>query len=179
MQANVPEGYESARKTFLAVSIACMAIYWPIPDFKGRTFKLCVLTRWDVNFCVRSSQLRRCGRRTIPNAECIVTTTDFCIQMCSDVIHTEEDEQKWIRTWVRRVATHAAITRSAHIQAYGVEMRFASLEFLFRDSHCGLFREIFPLFFFFPRAFNPAIFCYQPIGNELAFPKRRSPCQTN
>ena len=35
-----------------------MAIYWPTPGFKGRTFKLCVLTRWDFNFCVRSSPLR-------------------------------------------------------------------------------------------------------------------------
>ena len=34
-----------------------MAIYWPTPDFKGRTFKLCVLTRWNFNFCVRSSPL--------------------------------------------------------------------------------------------------------------------------
>ena len=35
-----------------------MAIHWPTPDLKGRTFKLCVLTRWDFNFCVRSSPLR-------------------------------------------------------------------------------------------------------------------------
>ena len=35
-----------------------MAIYWPTPGFKGRTFKLCVLTRCDVNFCVRSSPLQ-------------------------------------------------------------------------------------------------------------------------
>ena len=35
-----------------------MAIYWPTPGFKGRTFKLCVFTRWDCNFCVRSSPLR-------------------------------------------------------------------------------------------------------------------------
>ena len=28
---------------------------------KGRTFKLCVLTRWDFNFCVRSSPLREQG----------------------------------------------------------------------------------------------------------------------
>ena len=35
-----------------------MAIYWPTPGLKGRTFKLCVLTRWDFNFCVRSSPLR-------------------------------------------------------------------------------------------------------------------------
>ena len=46
------------RKKSLAVSVACMAIYWPTPGFKGRTFKLCVLTRWDFNFCVRSSPLR-------------------------------------------------------------------------------------------------------------------------
>ena len=35
-----------------------MVIYWPTPGFKGRTFKLCVLTRWDFDFCVRSSPLR-------------------------------------------------------------------------------------------------------------------------
>ena len=41
----------------MAVSVACMAIYTTL-GFKGRTFKLCVLTRWDLNFCVRSSPLR-------------------------------------------------------------------------------------------------------------------------
>ena len=46
----------------LAVSVACMVIYWPTPGFKGRTFKLCVLTRWDFNFCVRSSPLRGLGQ---------------------------------------------------------------------------------------------------------------------
>ena len=35
-----------------------MALYWPTPGFKGRKFKLCVLTRWGFNFCVRSSPLR-------------------------------------------------------------------------------------------------------------------------
>ena len=38
-----------------------MAIYWPTPGFKRRTFKLCVLTRRDLNFCVRSSLLWYCG----------------------------------------------------------------------------------------------------------------------
>ena len=47
----------------MAVSVACMAIYWPTPGFKGRTFKLCVLNRWDFNFCVRSSPLRDGARR--------------------------------------------------------------------------------------------------------------------
>ena len=28
---------------------------------RGRTFELCVLTRWDFNFCVRSSPLRGAG----------------------------------------------------------------------------------------------------------------------
>ena len=35
-----------------------MAIYWPTPGFKGRTFKLFVPTRWDFNFCIRSYPLR-------------------------------------------------------------------------------------------------------------------------
>ena len=38
-----------------------MAIYRHTPGFKGRTFKLCVLTRWDFNFCARSSPLRGSG----------------------------------------------------------------------------------------------------------------------
>ena len=45
MQVNGPEGLKWARKKFLAVSVACMAIYWPTPGFKVRTFKLCVLIR--------------------------------------------------------------------------------------------------------------------------------------
>ena len=35
-----------------------MAIYWPIPGFKGRTFTLCVLNRRNFNFWVRSCPLR-------------------------------------------------------------------------------------------------------------------------
>ena len=38
-------------------------VYWPTPGFKGRRFKLCVITRWGFNFCVRSSSLR--GHRQI------------------------------------------------------------------------------------------------------------------
>ena len=38
-----------------------MAIYLPTPGFKGKTFKLCVLTTGDFNFCVRSSPLRGFG----------------------------------------------------------------------------------------------------------------------
>ena len=39
-----------------------MAIYWPTQGFKGRTFKLCVLTRWDFNFYVRRSPPRESKR---------------------------------------------------------------------------------------------------------------------
>ena len=40
-----------------------MAVYWPTPGFKERTFQLCVLNRWDFNFCVQSSPLRVIGKR--------------------------------------------------------------------------------------------------------------------
>ena len=47
-----------------------MAIYWPTPGFKGRTFKLCVLTRWDFNFCVHSSPLRgKAKKKTAVNIQ--------------------------------------------------------------------------------------------------------------
>ena len=46
------KGKKFARKKPLAGCVACMAIYRPTPDLKGRTFKLCILIRWDLNFCV-------------------------------------------------------------------------------------------------------------------------------
>ena len=52
------KGRSKHGKKSLAVNVACMTMYWPTPGFKGRTFTLCVLTRWDFNFCVRSSPLR-------------------------------------------------------------------------------------------------------------------------
>ena len=57
MLVNGLEGQKLARKKSPTVSVACMAIYWPTPGFKGRTFKLCVLNRWDFNFCIHSSPL--------------------------------------------------------------------------------------------------------------------------
>ena len=63
MQVNGPEGQKEARKKSLAVSVACMVIYCPTKGLKGRTFKLCVLTRRDFNFCVRRSPLRGCNSR--------------------------------------------------------------------------------------------------------------------
>ena len=51
-----------------------MAIYWPTPGLKGRTFKLCVLTRWDFNFCVRSSSLRGFRERMRKNVSIVDRT---------------------------------------------------------------------------------------------------------
>ena len=39
-----------------------MAIYWPTPGLKGRTFKLCVLTRWDL---ISASAAPHCGVLTV------------------------------------------------------------------------------------------------------------------
>ena len=70
---------EISKEETLAVSEACMATYWPTPGFKGRTFKLCVLTRWDFNFCVRCSPLWEWDEavsRMSLNA-CLSTTVNF------------------------------------------------------------------------------------------------------
>ena len=45
-------------KKSLAISVACMAVCRPTPGFKGRTFRLCVLTRWDFN---SASAAPHCG----------------------------------------------------------------------------------------------------------------------
>ena len=52
MQVNGPEGLK-----YLAVGVACKAIYGPAPGLKGRTFELRVFNRCVFNFCVRSTPL--------------------------------------------------------------------------------------------------------------------------
>ena len=47
----------SSRKKSLKVGEACMAISWPTPGFKERTFEFWVLNRWAFNFCVRITPL--------------------------------------------------------------------------------------------------------------------------
>ena len=71
----------------LAVNVACMAIYWPTPGFKERTFKLCVLKKWDFNFCVRSSLLRgsrvECPRKiTSFQNMCYCFVSGFAFRNC-------------------------------------------------------------------------------------------------
>ena len=61
-----------------------MALYWLTPGFKGRTFKLCVLTRWDFNFCVRSSPLR--GTMNIPDSHPLVFYSDTAYPNTSHVM---------------------------------------------------------------------------------------------
>ena len=53
-----------------------MAIYWPTLGFNGRTFKLCVLTRWDFNFCVCGSRLRDWTRKHKIKQVTLLTFTD-------------------------------------------------------------------------------------------------------
>ena len=52
-----------------------MVLYWPTPGFRGRTFKLCVLTRWDFNFCVRGSPLQGNGN----NIRCCCSSVCTCV----------------------------------------------------------------------------------------------------
>ena len=61
-----------------------MAIYRPTPDFKGRTFKLCVLTRWDFNFCVRSSPLR--GQKDRDSKKDRVRKSETCSQLVGQLV---------------------------------------------------------------------------------------------
>ena len=35
-----------------------MAIFWPTPSFKGKTFELWVINRWVFNFCIHSTPLQ-------------------------------------------------------------------------------------------------------------------------
>ena len=57
---------KQGRNKSLAVSVACMAIYWPTPGFKGRTYKLCALNGLNFNFCVRSSPQRGQQKGDVP-----------------------------------------------------------------------------------------------------------------
>ena len=62
-----------------AVSVARMAIYWPTPGFKDRTCKLCVLTRWDFNFCIRSSPLQGRFSECQPRNKIWPPERDWCV----------------------------------------------------------------------------------------------------
>ena len=109
MQMNRPEGVKLAWEKSLAVSAACMATYWPTPGFKGRTFKLCVLTRGDLNFCVRSSPLRGTYTRMLTSVWYYTDPSDF---NCSVVIHDYPVEMKRC-VWIRLFVIHASFELAA------------------------------------------------------------------
>ena len=67
-----------------------MAIYWLTPDFKGRTFKLCVLTRWDFNFCVRSSPLRE----SLTVVVVVVVAVVVVVVAAAVAVAVEEEEEE-------------------------------------------------------------------------------------
>ena len=60
-----------------------MAIYWPTPGFKGRTFKLCVLTRWDFNSCVHSSPLQGYVNKRFTKSVVILLQPLMWLYVCS------------------------------------------------------------------------------------------------
>ena len=74
---------------------------------KGRTFKLCVLTRWDFNFCVRSSPLRGKGKAAgvgniLPElvqagAEAVITALTT---ICNKIWQTGEWPTPWTQSLI-------------------------------------------------------------------------------
>ena len=99
---------EISKKKSLAASVVSMAIYWPTQGFKGRTSKLCVLTRWDFNFYVHSSPLREVNAK---DAFCVFISnmikhmmsreTD-CTENNNVVPHNFQSERRYLhhQTWV-------------------------------------------------------------------------------
>ena len=104
MQVNGLEGRNKARKKFLTVSVACMAIYWPTQGFKRRTFKLRVLNRWDINFCVRSSPLRGCYRWR-------------CLQGWSRTFGWIYNRWRHLQDWWGSWRCETSLPRAGHYQA--------------------------------------------------------------
>ena len=84
-----------------------MAICRPTPGFKGRTFNMCVLTKWDFNFCIRSSPLRGW----------LSAAATRKMGSCG------------------RFRNYASRMNSAYTLASRVEIRLADLE-TFRGKHC-------------------------------------------
>ena len=83
---------EISKEEILAVSVTCMAIYWPTPAFQGRTCKLCGLNRWDFNFCIHSSLLQG-----IFNMHTNVNTCDST----QGAVWTPYQSQHWKLNWER------------------------------------------------------------------------------
>ena len=83
----------------MVFSLLCMAIYWPTPGLKGRTFKLCVLTRWDFNFCVRSSPLRDQIKVSYRyNILCYLYNVCACDQQYYYMVAEENRQKLWVKT---------------------------------------------------------------------------------
>ena len=82
-----------------------MARYWPTLGFKRRTFKLCVLIRWDFNFCTHNSPLLGTGIRDLKEMmqtmiqqnkiEKKIKTLNFASQMMECLI---PDDHKYCNT---------------------------------------------------------------------------------
>ena len=89
-----------------------MATYWPTPGLKGKTFKLCVLTRWDFNF--RSSPLRGAGTQhgDLPQLSVMMSRVTYSILRAhtgtgvSHSQHKKNSRDVWGKNadeWTKRV----------------------------------------------------------------------------
>ena len=142
-----------------------MALYWPTPGLKGRTFKLCVLTRWDFNFCARSSPLRETkqGIFKIPH-----TLSTCCARAGWDVhwlVRTSADLEEQRRFfivprhggWTHTSCFHRAAVQQAYVitdvsnikaQAYTSPTQWNPLKYragtinISPFSHCFVSKEL-------------------------------------
>ena len=87
---------KQGRNKSLAVSVACMAIYWPTPGFKGRTFKLCVLTRRDFNFCICSSPLWEIKLHRLTDCKCALN-----YKLCFECGWAQNKHMSKSTCWIR------------------------------------------------------------------------------
>ena len=114
-----------------------MAVYCPTPGFKGRTFKFCVLIRWDFNFCVRSSPLQRTKikSRNFPHCFCVLLTSIQSGRLHPNT-HTPFTQQSRSRLTMplprHSVGTYQVTSSHATRQGTLSHSRLSSLR------HCGL-----------------------------------------
>ena len=131
-----------------------MAINWPTPGFKGRTFKLCVLTRWDFNFCVRSSPLRGRRRRMKEKKRkkerkqrensCFVCCTRCAWQRTATRTKTHQ-HKCFSQTLHNYTSTHCHIPRSGELRMQKLKshlVRTQSLNVLLLKSGVGQYIAI-------------------------------------
>ena len=119
-----------------------MPIYWPTPGFKGRTFKLCVLNRWDFNFCVLSSPLRvttRCIRLTgqlmtswLGHVSCPFPSASHPASKW----HKLSELVVWFSVFMRYVAWKRGLPRNLHVLSCFIRIKSVLFNLWCVLDHC-------------------------------------------